>query len=270
MKITVLTDNISRDSLKSEWGLSFYIEFNGKKYLLDTGASEAFLDNASKLGLDMADIDCAVISHAHYDHSLGLEAFVRANAKSVIHISANAKENCYAGLYCISRYIGLPKGFLKTHSERIQTNDGFSCIGDNVFLVSHDTPGLAALGRRNHLFVKKGFRYVPDDFSHEQSLVFRTDKGLVIFNSCSHSGPDVVCSEVRKAFPGEIIYAYLGGLHLFRLNDRELADVTRRVIDSGIEHIYTGHCTGQHPYEILKEHLGNRIEQFYCGMEIIL
>jgi len=270
MKITVLTDNISRDSLKSEWGLSFYIEYNGKKYLLDTGASEAFLDNASRLGLNLAEVDCAVISHAHYDHSLGLEAFVRANSKAGIHISANARENCYAGFYCLSKYIGLPKGFLKAHSDRIVTHSTSECIDDGVYLISHDTPGLATLGRRNHLFVRKGLLYYPDDFSHEQTLVFRTDKGLVIFNSCSHSGPDVVCAEVLKAFPGDNICAYLGGLHLFRLNDRELSDVTHRIIDCGIEHIYTGHCTGQHPYEILKDHLGDRIEQFYCGLEIVL
>ena len=43
MKIQVLVDNIAGTcgsrKLFGEWGLSVYVEFEGKRYLLDTGAS---------------------------------------------------------------------------------------------------------------------------------------------------------------------------------------------------------------------------------------
>ena len=48
MKITVLTDNKAKESLKGEWGLSLYIEHGGKRLLLDTGASPLFAENAEK------------------------------------------------------------------------------------------------------------------------------------------------------------------------------------------------------------------------------
>ena len=270
MKVTVLSDNIGYGPLSGEWGLSFYIEFNGKKYLLDTGGSELFLTNAGKLGLEIDDIDFAILSHAHYDHSLGMEAFFRSNSKADFFISPNARENCYGGFGFFSRYIGLPKGILSKYKDRIKLPSGIAEIDKDVFIVPHSTDGLSKIGRQAHLYIRRGWRYIPDDFSHEQSLVFRTPDGLVIFNSCSHSGADVVMEEVEKSFPGESVKAYLGGLHLFRMNENEVREIAGRIRKAGINRIITGHCTGDKAFAILKSSLGEIIEQFHCGMVVEL
>lgn len=266
MKITVLSDNIGNGELQGEWGLSFHIEFNGKKYLLDTGGSGLFLTNADKLGIDISDVDCAVLSHAHYDHSLGMEAFFSVNSKADFFVSPNARENCYAGLGFLSRYIGMPKGVLSKYGDRIKSPCGVSEIDTDVFIVPHSTDGLDKTGRRSHMYIRCGWRYVPDDFAHEQSLVFRTGDGLVIFNSCSHSGADVVMAEVGKAFPGEKVKAYLGGLHLFRMNEHEVREMAGKIQKAGIAKVVTGHCTGDKAYEILKSCLGETVSRFHCGM----
>lgn len=268
MKVTVLSDNIGYGPLNGEWGLSFYIEFNGRKYLLDTGGSELFLTNAGKLGIDIADIDCAILSHAHYDHSLGMEAFFRTNSKADFFVSPNARENCYGGFGFFSRYIGLPKGVLSKYKDRIKLPSGIAQIDKDVFVVPHSTDGLSKSGRQAHLYIRRGWRYIPDDFSHEQSLVFRTDSGLIIFNSCSHSGADVVMNEVRKAFPGESVKGYIGGLHLFRMNDSEVMEIADKIRISGISRVITGHCTGERAFSILKSTMGDAIEQFHSGMVI--
>ena len=57
MKITVLVENSTSCRLYGEHGLSVYIEYDGKKYLLDTGASTLFAKNAKELGISLADID---------------------------------------------------------------------------------------------------------------------------------------------------------------------------------------------------------------------
>ena len=69
---TVLVDNVGTETLGGEWGLSVYIQTGEKTILLDAGGSELFARNAEKLGLSIADVDYAVLSHAHYDHSLGV------------------------------------------------------------------------------------------------------------------------------------------------------------------------------------------------------
>lgn len=270
MKITVLSDNIGCGVLKGEWGLSFHIEFGGKRYLLDTGGSDLFLANAGELGIDISEVDCAVLSHAHFDHSRGMDAFFRANDKADFFVSPNARENCYGGLGFLSRYIGLPKGVLSEYKDRIRTVQGVAEIDRDVFIVPHSTEGLSRIGRRAHLYVRRGWRYIPDDFAHEQSLVFRTEDGLVIFNSCSHSGADVVVEEVGRAFPGERVKAYLGGLHLFRMNEREVRGIAEKIRSTGISRVITGHCTGEKAFVVLKSCLGDTIDQFHCGMVIEL
>lgn len=271
MKITVLIDNIPAGNLAGEWGLSFYIEFKGKKYLLDTGSSAKFIANAGRLGIDIAAIDCAVLSHAHFDHSRGMAAFFKANTIAPFVVSPSAKENCYSGVKFFKAYIGLPKGVLKKYASRISRPDGMAEVGEDVFIVPHSTAGLEGVAVRSHLYVRRGFRkFEPDDFAHEQSLVFRTDEGLVVFNSCSHSGAEVIVDEVRRAFPGEEIKAYLGGLHLFRLTDDEVASVASRIDASGVGRLYTGHCTGQRAFDILRRRFGDRVQQFHSGMVIEL
>jgi len=268
MRIIVLTDNIGSGDLKGEWGLSLYIEYEGKRILLDTGASDAFIANARKLGTDIGTVDFAVLSHAHYDHTLGLAAFLQTNVTAPVYLSPNAGENCYAGWKFLSRYIGMPKGLTAKFPGRIIRPEGVFPITEGVYLVPHSTGGLSRLGDRNHLYVRKGIRFIPDDFSHEQTLVIKTSSGLVLFNSCSHSGPEIVVNEALKAFPGEKIAAYVGGLHLFRLSDDEVMAVSERLASCGVGKIYTGHCTGQKAFDILRERFGEKIEQFHCGMRI--
>ena len=65
-----------------------------------------------------------------------------------------------------------------------------------------------------------------------------------------------------------LIFAYVGGLHLFRSGDEEVTAFARRVRETGVQHIYTGHCTGERAMEILKEELGDVVQELYTGLTI--
>ncbi|HQO70467.1 MAG TPA: MBL fold metallo-hydrolase, partial [Clostridia bacterium] len=69
---TLVEDTTNKEDLKSEHGLSLYIETSGKRILFDSGASGLFMENAIKMGINISDIDYAVISHGHNDHGGGL------------------------------------------------------------------------------------------------------------------------------------------------------------------------------------------------------
>ena len=66
-----------------------------------------------------------------------------------------------------------------------------------VWVVPHFTGGLDEMGRRAHMYRKIGEEFIADDFAHEQSVVFETGKGLVIFNSCSHGELSILCEKCR-------------------------------------------------------------------------
>ena len=89
------TAETSQKQLKGEWGLCVYTEFNGKRILLDTGASARFAKNAALMGIDISKIDAGVLSHAHYDHADGMQEFFDKNNHAKFYLRDAARENCY-------------------------------------------------------------------------------------------------------------------------------------------------------------------------------
>ncbi|WP_298768278.1 MBL fold metallo-hydrolase [uncultured Fibrobacter sp.] len=277
MLIKILIDNIEGlcDSRKlfGEWGLSVYVEFEGRRYLLDTGASHLFAKNARVMGIDLSKIDSGILSHAHYDHSNGMAKFFAMNRSAPFYLRKGAAENCYhthklIGPFTYHEYIGIRRGWLKRFEERIRFVEGDQEIAPNVYLVPHKTAGLERIGETAHLSVRENGRYRPDSFDHEQSLVFDMPQGLFVMNSCSHAGADNIVKEVEATFPGKRIFALLGGFHLFRYPDERVRAFAERLRELDVQQIYTGHCTGKRAFEILHEILGERAHQMSTGMTI--
>lgn len=268
MIATILIDNITKNELMAEWGLAVFLEYEGHKILLDTGTTGGFLKNAEAMGIDISQVEYGVLSHAHYDHSDGLADFFEKNQTAKFYIREGSAENCYSKQGMLPKYIGIHKGYLKRFEDRIVYVSGDYELLPGVVLLPHKTPGLSKIGRKAGMYVQKGLRFLPDAFDHEQSLVFDTERGLVIFNSCSHGGADNIIKEVIATWPEKKIYALIGGFHLFRSSDEEVRALAARVRETGIEKIYTGHCTGDRAMEILKEELGDRAEQLYTGLKI--
>src|SRR5690349_25118301 len=73
-QITVLYDAFGPASaLKKDWGFSALIEYGGKRILFDTGNNtEIFAHNVATKGIDLQQLDFAVMSHRHGDHTSGL------------------------------------------------------------------------------------------------------------------------------------------------------------------------------------------------------
>lgn len=267
MKIYVLVDNTDGADLKGEWGLSFYIEYGDKVVLLDAGLSPLFADNAEKMGLDLQAVDLAVLSHAHDDHANGMDRFFEVNDHAPFYVARGCDENCYDRKGIIFKYAGIPRGILKRHSDRIIRAKEDMYIADGIRLLGHTTPGLDKQGRMEKMYLRQGFlSYIPDDFRHEQSLVFELDEGVVIFNSCSHAGADNIISEVMAAYPGRKILAIIGGFHLFNKDDNYVRAFAHRLEDTGVGDVYTGHCTGQKAWNIMQEELGDKLHALRTGL----
>lgn len=288
MKIQILIDNIAGQvggansadgsterarKLFGEWGLSVYVEYDGRRYLLDTGASHLFAKNAKVMGIDLSQVDIGILSHAHYDHANGMAKFFALNKTAPFYLRKGAAENCYhtgklLGRFTYHYYIGIRKGILDKFADRIRYAEGNAQIAPGVTLVPHSTAGLERIGEMAHLSVKENGKYRYDDFAHEQSLVFDTPQGLFVMNSCSHAGADNIVKEIEATFPGKKIYAILGGFHLFRYPDDRVRAFAERLRELDVQKIYTGHCTGERAYKILHEVLGDRVQQMYTGMTI--
>ncbi|MFR2156896.1 MAG: MBL fold metallo-hydrolase [Evtepia gabavorous] len=210
MRVTILVDNLAARGLEAEWGLSIYVEYQGHAILLDTGASDRFARNADTLGIDLSTVSFGVLSHAHWDHGNGMGTFFARNPTAPFYLRQGCGETCYDKTPEGWRYEGLQRGLLTTFAPRIRYVTGDFSPLPGVTLLPHKTPGLAQRGLAANMYRKVGDQWLPDDFSHEQSLVFSTPKGLVIFSGC-HGGADNIV-RVADTFPA--ISAIVGGFHL--------------------------------------------------------
>ena len=264
MRATVLIDNVPGEGLAGEWGLSVWIERAGRRILLDAGSTGAFAENAERLGVDLASADFAVLSHAHYDHSGGFPEFFARNSRAALYVRAGAGEDCFKRTEDGTEYIGVERGMLARFAGRVSYVSGAHELCPGAWLLPHEAPHPE---RADELLRFVGGEMRPDGFGHEQSLVVSDGRGLVIFSSCSHAGADVIIGEVSRAFPGERIYSFVGGLHLYRAPRAEIEALARAVKETGIERVVTGHCTGE-AAELLRAELGDRLELFRSGYVI--
>ncbi len=279
MKITVLIENTSADStLKCEHGLSFLIEYNDKKYLLDAGSSSAFLDNAKTLDISLDDVNTCFLSHGHYDHSGGFYEYLNLNKNVQVYAMESATGSYHSSKGGMHE-IGIPKPILDKHLNRFKFINGVYELDDHIYLIPHGAAGLDAIGKKAGLFKKCGEEYLPDDFAHELSLVFATDKGLVIFNSCSHAGIKNIINEVTTVLPDKKIYAFLGGLHMegkdgtrcfCTFSEAEIEEIANILKNVDLQKLYTGHCTGDDGFKLLQKYLDDKIIRLTTGMRIEL
>ena len=270
LSVTVLVENTAPQGFRAEHGLSLYIVYNGVAYLLDAGQSGAFLENAEKLGVNLCSVRAAVLSHAHYDHGDGFSHFFAVNKTAPLYLRCTCAENCFSGDGDARHFIGIKWGTLASYRARFVPVAKFTRIAEGVFLVPHTTLRLDSVGALAKLYREEQGECVPDDFNHEQSLVFRTNEGIAVFNSCSHAGAAVILDEVQKAFPSEKICAFVGGLHLSKMNDGEVAAYAERLASFAVPRIYTGHCTGLHASEILNLKLGGTVLNMTTGMTFVI
>lgn len=277
MRVVVLVENTPNGDLKAEHGLSLFVEFKDKSYLIDTGKSNLFLENARKLDIDISDVDVGFLSHGHYDHSSGFEGFFSLNNHAKVYLQESCKTcMCYKIVDSNKKYIGIPKGLLDEHNKRFSYVNGFSKVDDGVYVVPH-TMDLTSRAKRASMYSIIDGNVFLDDFSHEQTVVFDCDDGLVLFNSCSHGGVENIIHEVKEFFPNKEIKAFIGGFHLMGTDgvnsceflESEVKNLAIDLLNKTDATFFTGHCTGNIASKWLKSILKERFVEIYTGKEIL-
>jgi 7,8-dihydropterin-6-yl-methyl-4-(beta-D-ribofuranosyl)aminobenzene 5'-phosphate synthase len=298
MEITTLIENTKRDEmLNEEFGLSLHISFEGKNILSDMGVSNKFIKNAQYLGIDLSQVDLAVISHAHFDHGGGMEHFFKINQKAKVYVREKADGDYYASAAAglpffiapvlnpilstyegFTRYIGLNKEIIERYRERIEMINSNREIENNIFILTEIERKYPLAGGNRFLLEKKEGKLNRDEFSHELIMVVKENDGLVVFVGCCHNGLLNMIGTVRKMFGDLPIKCIIGGFHLiFQPNKNRIAGkrediefIADELIKNNIEKIYTGHCTGLDAYDILSERLGERLQPLYTGLKIVV
>ena len=73
-----------------DWGFSALVRYNGKTILFDTGNSaDGFEHNVKALGVDLKQVDMAVLSHRHYDHISGFDYMLKVKPAVKAYLPAD-------------------------------------------------------------------------------------------------------------------------------------------------------------------------------------
>ena len=244
MKLTVLMDNntIIDDYYLGEPAVCYFIEDGGKRILFDMGYSGAFLKNAEAMGIDLQQLDAAVFSHGHNDHTGGLPDYLEFR-KSRRPLEVVAHPDCFDK----KRIGGTPICSPLTHLQAalrcslLLTREPAALTPRLTFL--GEIPEYTAFEGRHQIGEREqAGAFVPDFLPDDSALCYRSEQGLCIITGCSHAGICNIIEHARRVCRDERIYAVLGGLHLFEVDER-LHRTAAFLKQAGIQRFYPCHCT---------------------------
>lgn len=270
MKIVNLIENTAGETgCSAAHGLSFYIETERHKILMDLGPSAETLGNAEKLGIDLKQVDTVVLSHGHYDHAGGILPFAEINPNARIYMQQSAAGEYYSldGDGTEPRYVGIEKAVAEL--PQIVFADGDYRIDGELQLFTVENRHYPIPAANADLKQKQGDAYVRDDFSHEQSLVIRENGKIILLSGCAHNGILNILEEFRRKF-GTDPDAAISGFHLMKKSGYtdeeigEIIDIAKALQQYGTQ-FYTGHCTGVPAYRVIKSIMGDQIDYVHSG-----
>lgn len=214
--ITIYDNYLSQSDLKNDWGFSCLVQTGDQNILFDTGTDgKILLDNMEKLKIDPKIVDSIVISHDHYDHYGGLADFLKQNNKVKIYILSALLQT---------------KNIAEKLGAAVLEIDSPTKITENIC-----TTGELGTGIK------------------EQSLIVKSNKGVIIITGCSHPGIVNIIKAAREQFSEESIYLVLGGFHLFQTSDSELKDIINSFRELGVQKAAPCHCSGDKARELFKQ-----------------
>jgi 7,8-dihydropterin-6-yl-methyl-4-(beta-D-ribofuranosyl)aminobenzene 5'-phosphate synthase len=221
--------------------------------VFDTGMTpDAMVGNMRRLGVSPGDVEVVVLSHGHFDHTTGLDGFVRAvgrpNIPVVIH----------PGLWARRRLNipGIDPIEIPTVSKRALVGAGFevveqrepSLLFDRSVLITGEvarTTGFETGMPFHEAHHDHGWEPDPLILDDQALIVHVRGAGLVVLTGCGHAGIVNIVRYARRLTGVDRLHAVIGGFHL---NGPLFAPVIAPTVDAlaelAPEVIVPAHCTG--------------------------
>jgi 7,8-dihydropterin-6-yl-methyl-4-(beta-D-ribofuranosyl)aminobenzene 5'-phosphate synthase len=263
-QITVLYDAFGNNAtMKKDWGFSALIEYDGKRVLFDTGNNaDIFAHNVEAKAVDLRQLDFAIVSHRHGDHTSGLNHLLKINPTVKIYAP---QENF--GVFGAA----LPGSFYRRNESLPQDMRYFDGRAPETLRFGSPWP------EGNFTWVAKTTEVVPgfhlillngtwgvDLEVKEISLAIDTPDGIVLIVGCSHPTIEKIIEAAQNAI-NKPIHLVLGGTHLLPANDDQIRSTATSLRDKwSVHYIAPVHCTGEPAFAILKESFGDRY--IYAGL----
>lgn len=276
IEILTLADNclvhpsLAPKGLLGEHGLSFFMRFGNNNILFDTGTGATLCHNAKLLGLNLSLIDTIILSHAHNDHTGGLEDVLKAVGESGVNVFVHPM-------------IFMPKYNIKSENKEqynglSKSRDAYERMGARFIMRLEPLeifPGVSLLGPvpdsdwEPGRYYRKGDQLIPDYLDDEQFLALRTTQGLVLVLGCTHRGLEKTVEYALKVTGEKRLYGILGGLHLFNADLFQVKKLALFLEQRGISMVQAAHCTGSETTAVFYSSFPEKIVFTYVGKQTV-
>lgn len=245
------------DGLHAEHGFSMLVtvERGDRRthVLFDTGMTpDGMTGNMRRLGVDAGDVEIVVLSHGHFDHTTGLDGFVRAVGRPNVPVIV------HPGLWSRRRLNipGVDPIEIPTLSRSALTGAGLeiverrepSLLFDRSVLITGEvarTTGFETGMPFHEAHHDHGWEPDPLILDDQALVVHLRGAGLVVLTGCGHAGIVNITRHAQRLTGVDRIHAVIGGFHL---NGPLFAPVIGPTVDALAELapavVVPAHCTG--------------------------
>lgn len=263
VEITVLVDNtvgVSRPKgLRAEWGFSAAVD----GVLFDAGQSQCARHNAALLGIDPG-FETIVCSHAHYDHTSGLRAFLDPEDPPSLYCHPSVwdqrfqvDEDDAAEPEPIG--LDLPRAEVERgaevveHREPVEVVPGIHALGE----IPRPHPD-AAIGK-----IERNGTLVDDPVLDDQALAIETGDGVAVVLGCGHAGLRNTIEHAETVTGGTVRHV-VGGTHLVAMETDEVSEIADW-LDGRLDTFAGCHCTGFRAQTVFAERLPEAFQSVGAG-----
>jgi 7,8-dihydropterin-6-yl-methyl-4-(beta-D-ribofuranosyl)aminobenzene 5'-phosphate synthase len=220
--------------------------------LFDTGISyDGVVENAKRMGLELSEVECIVLSHGHYDHFGGLVSALntisKANLPIIVHKDMFRTRGTANSDGTIRIYPEFPTKEQLSSAQLISTKQPHLIANDTI-LVTGEIPRETSFekGYLQHKALIKG-SWQPDNLIlDDRAVVFYVKgKGLVIISGCAHAGIINTITYAQKITGVPKVYAVMGGFHLAgEQNENRIEQTVEELNKVKPKLVVPSHCTG--------------------------
>jgi 7,8-dihydropterin-6-yl-methyl-4-(beta-D-ribofuranosyl)aminobenzene 5'-phosphate synthase len=224
------------------------------RLLFDTGLSpDAMMINASRLGMDLSEVQAVILSHGHFDHAGGLAGLAgRKGVRSlpmVVHpLIWSRRRQAVPGREPME---------MPTLSSRALDSEGFTVIErrepsllvDGCVLITGEVDRTTEFERgmppSHQWWTGQQWEHDPLVLDDQALVVNVRDRGLVVLTGCGHSGVVNIVRHAQRLTGVPGLHALVGGLHL---SGPAFEPIIGPTVDALVglapELVVPGHCTG--------------------------
>jgi 7,8-dihydropterin-6-yl-methyl-4-(beta-D-ribofuranosyl)aminobenzene 5'-phosphate synthase len=207
------------DRLKTAWGFSCLVRLKETSILFDTGGdSSRLLFNMKQLEIDPEEVTAVVLSHIHGDHVGGLSGFLKENNNVTVYAPKSFPQNF--------------KDEIRAAGAKLEEIREAKKLIENVYTTGELGSGII-----------------------EQSLIVKTELGLVVITGCAHPGIVKIVERAKQLFEDDVLLV-MGGFHLGGKSEHEIKEIIANFKKLGVHRVGPSHCSGDKARQLFKEAYG--------------